>query len=98
MKKINRGIGARNYRKLERVVKGFSNHRRIEILELIARESEISVREISSALNTNYKTISEHIRRMTIAGLIIKCSAGNSVRHKITLRGETILKFLRTLE
>jgi Mn-dependent DtxR family transcriptional regulator len=87
-----------NYRQLERVVRGFSNHRRIEILELLEKIPELSVVEISEKLKINFKTASEHIRRLAIAGLVIKRSAGASVRHKLTERGELILKFLRTLE
>ena len=45
-----------------------------------------------------FKTISEHIRRLAIAGMVIKRSDGNSVRHKVTKNGEKVLKFLRTLE
>jgi len=88
----------KNFRQLERIVRGFSNHRRIEILELLAKQPELSVIEISEKLKINFKTGSEHIRRLAIAGLVIKRSAGNSVRHKLTDRGEGILKFLRTLE
>jgi DNA-binding transcriptional ArsR family regulator len=88
----------KNFRQLERIVKGFSNHRRIEILELLKNQPELSVAEISEKLKINFKTASEHIRRLAIAGLVIKRSAGNSVRHKLTNRGESILKFLRILE
>ncbi len=88
----------KNTKKLERIVKGFANHRRIQILELFGREPELSVLETSEKLGVNFKTISEHIRRLGIAGLLIKRSAGASVRHKLTLLGSSILKFLRTLE
>ena len=89
---------ALRYRKLERITRGFSNHRRIQILELLKKTPELSVAEIAGKLKINFKTASEHIRRLAIAGLVIKRSAGNSVRHKLTSRGESILKFLRTLE
>lgn len=55
---------SKSYRELERIVKGFSNHRRIEILELLKKEPEFSVNEISEKLNVNFKTVSEHIRRL----------------------------------
>lgn len=87
-----------NYHQLERLVRGFSNHRRIEILNLLAKEPELSVVEISEKLKINFKTASEHIRRLAIVGLVIKRSSANSVRHKITNQGLAILKFLRTLE
>jgi predicted transcriptional regulator len=86
------------YRRLERIVKGFANHRRIQILELIEKEPELSVLEIAEKLNLNFKTASEHIRRLAIAGLLLKRSAGLNVRHKVSDRGLTILKFLRILE
>jgi len=89
---------AKNFRQLERIVRGFANHRRIEILELIQKEPELSVIQISNRLKINFKTASEHIRRLTIAGLILKRNQGASVCHKISERGETVLKFLRTLE
>ena len=88
----------KNYKKLERVVKGFSNHRRIEILELIKKKPELSLADISDELKINFKTASEHIRRLAIAGLVIKRSEGPSVCHKITPTGSSILMFLRTLE
>ncbi|MEK7614672.1 MAG: winged helix-turn-helix domain-containing protein [Patescibacteria group bacterium] len=88
----------KNYRKLERTVRGFSNHRRIEILELIKRKPELSVVNISEELKINFKTASEHIRRLAIAGLVMKRSEGPSVCHKITPTGNSILMFLRTLE
>ena len=80
------------------MVRGFSNHRRIEIMELLKKSSELSVDEIATTLKINFKTASEHIRRLAIAGLVLKRSEGNSVRHKLTSRAEAILKFLRTLE
>jgi Mn-dependent DtxR family transcriptional regulator len=87
-----------NYRKLERAVRGFSNHRRIQILELLKRKPELSVEDISSELHINYKTAAEHIRRLAIPGYVLKRNEGNAVRHKITARAQSILKFLRTLE
>ena len=83
---------------MERVVKGYANHRRIQILELLRNEPELSLDEVSRRLNINFKTGSEHIRRLAIAGLVVKRSDGHNVRHKVTNRGQQVLKFLRTLE
>jgi predicted transcriptional regulator len=85
-------------RELEKIVKGFSNHRRIQILELLFRRPELSVMQIADELSINFKTASEHIRRLHLAGLIMKRNAGNAVRHALTTVGNSILKFLRTLE
>ena len=85
-------------RRLERVVKGFANHRRIQIIELLSDSPELSVTEISEKLKINFKTASEHIRRLAIAGLVLKRNQGVNVRHKLSPTGNSILKFLRTLE
>ncbi len=87
-----------NYRVLERLVRGFANHRRIQILELLHRCPEMSVNEVAEGLDINFKTAADHIRRLTIPGLLMKRSDGKSIRHKLTSRGLRVLKFLRTLE
>ena len=90
--------GQTNYRALERIVKGFANHRRIEILVLLQREPELSVDDISERLNIGYENASDHVRKLAIAGLVIKRNDGPSVRHKLTQRGESILMFCKRLQ
>ncbi|HBB49490.1 TPA: hypothetical protein DEQ22_00175 [Candidatus Nomurabacteria bacterium] len=85
-------------KELERIVKGFANHRRLQVLELLYKEPELSVQEISGKLKSEFKNISAHINKMAIAGLVMKRSAGNLVRHKLTNRGKSILKFVRIME
>ena len=85
-------------RQLERIVKGFANHRRLQVLALIFKEPELSVQEISEKLKSEFKNISAHVNKMAIAGLVMKRSEGNTVRHKLTSRGRSILKFVRILE
>ena len=87
-----------NYRVLERIVKGFANHRRIEILNLLSREPELSVDDISERLNIGYENASDHVRKLAIAGLVLKRNEGPSVRHKLTARGESILVFCKRLQ
>lgn len=88
----------KSYFQLERIVRGAANHRRIEIMELLQKSPELSIIDISEALKTNFKTVSEHVKRLATAGFVLKRSDSNSVRHKLTPRGSAILKFLRTLE
>ena len=90
--------GQMNYRALERIVKGFANHRRIEILALLQREPELSVDDISERLNIGYENASDHVRKLAIAGLVMKRNDGPSVRHKLTQRGESILMFCKRLQ
>ncbi len=90
MKKTNR--------QLERIIKGFANHRRLQVLELLYKEPELSVQEISDELKTEFKNISAHINKMAIAGLVMKRNEGNNIRHKLTNRGKSILQFVRIIE
>lgn len=87
-----------NYRKIERIVKGFASHRRLEILALLKRESELSVYEIAEKLKIGYENASDHVRKLAIAGFVIKRSDGWSVRHKLTPRAHSVLAFCKTLE
>lgn len=86
------------FHRLQKIVRGFSNHRRIEMMELLDSEPNLSLSAIAGKLNINFKTASEHVRRLTLADLITKHNRGAEVLHILTKRGAYILKFLRTLE
>ena len=85
-------------RRLERIIKGFANHRRLQILELLKKKPELSVEEITNQLKMNYENASDHIRKLAIAGLVLKRYEGTAVRHKLTDRAEKVLRFCRALE
>ena len=85
-------------RQLERIIKGVSNHRRIEILILLDKVPELSLIDIAEAMKINVKTAGEHTRRLVIAGLVWKRNDSKYVRHAPSPLGKVILKFLRTLE
>ena len=87
----------KGYRRLERIIKGFANHRRLEIMGLLKREPELSVEDIAERLNIGYQNASDHIRKLAIAGLVAKRNEGSSVRHKLTPRAESILVFCKRL-
>ena len=86
-----------NYRHIERIIRGFSNHRRIHIMAALKKEPELSVEDIAEKLKIGYPNASDHIRKLAIAGLVMKRNEGSSVRHKLTPRGETILVFCKRL-
>ncbi len=87
-----------SYRRMERIVKGFANHRRLEILDLLKREPELSVDNISERLGIGYENASDHVRKLAIAGLVLKRNDGNAVRHKLTPRAESVLVFCKRLQ
>ena len=87
-----------NFRQLERIVRGFASHRRLQILDLLKREPELSVEEITEKLKIGYNNASDHVRKLAIACLVMKRNEGSAVRHKLTVRGESILVFCKRLE
>lgn len=87
----------KDYKYIERVVKGFANQWRIRIMELLSDRPELSIAEISEVLNADFKNISAHVTKLAIAGIVMKRSDGKSIRHKLTPRGIRVLTFVRTL-
>ena len=83
-------------RQLERHLKGVSNHWRIEILNLISKNEGITLYQISQSLEGNIKTISEHTKKLSQAGLVSKKYRGRNVIHSLTPYGRRIYKFIET--
>ena len=81
-------------RQLERHFKGISNHRRIDILFLVGRQPGINLEEIAETLRCNLKTISEHTRRLVLAGLVNKSYKGRKVEHQLSPYGVKIRNLL----
>ena len=88
----------KSYSSLEKVFKGVANHRRIQMMDALHEKPELSLGEIADQLSIDYRTASEHLRKLTLAGLVMKRYEGNIVRHALTDRGKSILKFCRILE
>lgn len=91
-------VMAIDFKKLERITKGFANKRRLQILDLLSVHEELSVIDISRRLKLGYENTSDHIRKMSIAGLVMKRSDGLNVRHKLTSRATSILAFCKKLK
>ncbi len=83
-------------KQLERHFKGVANHWRIEILRLVEQNEGIGVDEIATALRANMKTISEHTKKLTQAGLVDKWYFGNSVKHKLSPYGKIFIHFIKS--
>ena len=81
-------------KQLERHFKGVANHRRIEIVRLLAREEGISLDTIAKSLSCNFKTISEHTRKLVHAGLVDKKYQGRTVLHNLSPYGKIFCRFI----
>ncbi|MBI2004730.1 helix-turn-helix transcriptional regulator [Patescibacteria group bacterium] len=87
---------ARTPKQLERHFKGVANHRRIEILLLVAKREGITTEAISTTLDCNFKTISSHTQRLIQAGLLEKKYLAQSVLHTLSPHGKMVHTFIQS--
>ena len=83
-------------KRIERYFKGAANHYRIAIIWLVAENPKITLNEIAEQLKVNIKTIAEHTRKLTLAGLIDKKYQGNNVVHTLSPYGKRFLRFTKS--
>lgn len=88
-------VSMKTPKQLERYFKGAANHKRIAILSIVGKNEGITVEGIAEELGGNFKTISEHTRRLVQAGLLNKRYRGRQVTHTLSPYGESFLKFMR---
>ena len=81
---------------MERHLKGVANHRRIEILFVVADNDGITLDSICEILDCNIKTLSEHTKKLVQSGLINKYRRGRGVGHSLSPYGKRFLRFIRT--
>jgi len=91
-------VDSKRFKELEKIFKGVANKRRIQVVELLYRRPELSLIEIAEELDVDIKLLSEHVRKLVYAGLVIKRHDGNFVRHRLTDRGKAIQQFYRIVE
>jgi DNA-binding IclR family transcriptional regulator len=86
------------FRALERIARGFSCHRRIQILSLLAQSHEpLSLSQIAASCRAKIRPVFEHLRRLHQAGLVTKRSRGREVMHALTPLGRRVNAFLGTI-
>src|SRR3989338_1640548 len=88
----------KNAKQLERHFKGVANHHRIAILRLIEKEEAMTLDALTTKLEANFKTISEHTRKLVHAGLLNKKYRGRAVIHSLSAYGEKFIKFIKTFQ
>ncbi|MDP2669425.1 MAG: winged helix-turn-helix domain-containing protein [bacterium] len=91
-------INKKTARQMERHFKGIANHYRIDILLLIDKAEGITVEDLADNLKANFKTISEHTRRLVQAGLVNKNYHGRRVEHSLSPYGKQFIKFINTFQ
>ncbi|MBP9771812.1 MAG: winged helix-turn-helix transcriptional regulator [Candidatus Pacebacteria bacterium] len=88
----------KNVHELEKLFKGCASHRRMQIMFLIERRANLSVFDIADEVRSDFKNVAEHLRKLTIAGLVAKRRMGVAVGHSLTDLGKRVLGFCRSLE
>jgi DNA-binding MarR family transcriptional regulator len=81
-------------KQLERYFKGAANHWRIAILLIVKNQGGITVEGITRELGGDFKNISQHTRRLVLAGLLSKKYKGRQVTHFLSPYGEAFLEFM----
>ena len=85
-------------KQMERHLKGMANHYRIGILLYLAGHEGSTLDKIIEALNANEKTIGEHTRKLSIAGLVNKKYKGKFVEHTLSPYGKIFVDFLKSFQ
>ncbi len=88
----------KNQKELERIFKGCANIHRLNILLVLERRPKLSGLDIADTLRGDFRTISEHLRKLALAGLITKRRNGLALEHLLTDTGARVLGFCRNLE
>jgi DNA-binding MarR family transcriptional regulator len=84
--------------KIETIVKGFANYRRIQIIYLISYEKGLSVNNIADRLNIGFRSVSQHLDKMYKGGLVSRRHRGVEVIYETTSRGREVTEFIKALE
>ena len=85
-------------KQMERHFKGIANHWRINIMMLVNKNPNITLDDIATTLNGNFKTISEHTRRLVQAGLLNKTYMGRNVTHQLSPYGKKIIQCINIFQ
>ncbi len=83
-------------KQIERYFKGAANHWRIEILLFVDKTDGVILDEITKKLQGNFKTISEHTKKLVQAGLLNKKYQGRRVLHSLSPYGQRFVTFIKT--
>jgi DNA-binding MarR family transcriptional regulator len=83
-------------KQLERYFKGVANHRRIEILFAVKSSKDITLEQLAEKINANFKTVSEHTKKLVNAGLLNKTYRGRGVAHTLSPYGQKFLEFIKS--
>ena len=83
-------------KQLERYFKGASNHHLLHILVFVYKNPGVTLENITKELDGNFKTISEHTKKLVQAGLLNKKYVGHMVAHSLSPYGKRFYDFIKS--
>ena len=81
----------------EQIMKGVANHRRIQILQLLAQQPGLTLYEVRDGIGIANQTACEHLHRLCRARLVQKRALGRNVVHTLSQLGRQILALLTNI-
>jgi len=87
-------VKGKTTKQMERHLKGIANHYRIGAMLYLRNHNKVTLEDIIEALGANEKTIGEHVRRLTLAGLVNKKYRGKFVEHTLSPYGKMFVEFI----
>ena len=86
------------FTRLERFCNSFSSRKRIEILDLLSKQDNLTLKEITEKIHAEKQNASLHTFKLLNEGLIAKRKNKTNVEHIITKRGLFILNFIKDID
>ena len=88
----------RDVLEIENIFKGLANHYRIKILVFVYRDPGITLDQITELVKGQFKTISSHVKRLVLSGLVSKKYKGKFVQHYPTQLGKDLVKVIKDIQ
>ncbi len=88
----------RDILEIENIFKGLANHYRIKILVCVYNDPGITLDQITELTQGQFKTISAHVKRLVLSGLVLKKYKGKFVQHYPTQLGKIMIRVVKDIQ
>ena len=86
----------RTPKQIEKYFKAAANHKRLEILLLIEKSSDIYLEKIAEYTDCDIKNVFQHVQKLYNSGLVNKKHKGKMVGHTLSPYGKRFVNFIKT--
>ena len=78
-------------KELEKVLKALANERRLKILKILKKNSELSVGEVAEEIGLSFRSTSRHLNLLYRAGILEPVRKANLVEYQIAKPAPAVL-------